>query len=466
LTDDLRVLQPAVPRGLPCAIDFEGSTVRAFVNEPVAVALYAAGVRTLGRSTKFHRPRGLFCLEGHCASCFLRIDGRPNLRACMTPARPGLRCERQNSFPNAEIDLLAVADWMFPHGMDHHTLLTGNRLANRLLVSVVRQMGGSGTLPDAPTSRRTQPRQEIVDVCVVGAGPAGLTAAGALGRLAPRARVLLVDEQAEPGGSWLAEPGGVQRARAAADRARAAGTLLLTSATAIGFFPEDHVTSAAFDLADLANFTDLADDSIPGTLAVATPEGLIRIAARRFLYATGGYDQNLAFLDNDRPGVISARACGRLAFRHGVRPGRHVAIVGAARLGDRLAVGLAGAGVRADRIHRINPEAERPISANGATALRGLIVADADGRQRRIRADTIAVAAIPAPASELPRQHGADVRLDEALGGFAVVVDGRFQTSVAGVYACGDVAGYAGPDLAAAAGAAAATSIAHTLDEA
>jgi sarcosine oxidase, subunit alpha len=453
LTDDLRVLPPAVPRGQPCAIDFEGSTVRAFENEPVAVALYAAGVRTLGRSTKFHRPRGVFCLEGHCASCFLRIDGRPNLRSCMTPARSGLRCERQNSFPNAELDLLAVADWMFPNTMDHHTLMTGNRLANRLLVSVVRQMGGSGTLPDAQSSRTSRPRDEIVDVCIVGAGPAGLTAAQVLGRLAPALSVLLVDEQAEPGGSWLAEPLGVQSAIAATDRARAAGTKCLSSTTAIGFFPEDRVTS------------DLRDNSITGTLAVATPAGLLRVGARRILYATGGYDQNLAFLDNDRPGVLSARACGRLAFRHGVRPGRQVAIVGPAAFGDRLAVGLAGAGVPDDRIHRIDPRRERVISASGATALRGLMVADAAGRERRIHADAIAVAAIPAPASELPRQHGANVRLDEALGGFAVMVDERFQTSAAGVYACGDVAGYVGPALAAQAGAAAATAIAHTLNQ-
>ena len=88
--------------------------MRAFEGEPVAVALFAGGMTTLARSTKFHRPRGAFCFEGHCASCFLRVDGRPNIRSCMTPARPGLRCERQNFLLGPEIDLLAAADWMFP----------------------------------------------------------------------------------------------------------------------------------------------------------------------------------------------------------------------------------------------------------------------------------------------------------------------------------------------------------------
>ena len=80
-------------------IDFEGEPVAAFAGEPVAVALFAAGVRTLGRSTKYHRPRGLFCLDGHCASCYMRIDGRPNQRACMTPARDGLSLRAAERVP-------------------------------------------------------------------------------------------------------------------------------------------------------------------------------------------------------------------------------------------------------------------------------------------------------------------------------------------------------------------------------
>ena len=118
---DLRGFAGASPSGEKVTIDFEGTAVPAFAGEPVAAALFAAGVRTLGRSTKYHRPRGLFCLDGHCASCTMRIDGRPNRRACMVPARAGLACERQNAFPSADVDLLAAADWLFParHGPPH-----------------------------------------------------------------------------------------------------------------------------------------------------------------------------------------------------------------------------------------------------------------------------------------------------------------------------------------------------------
>ncbi|HEX2660969.1 MAG TPA: 2Fe-2S iron-sulfur cluster-binding protein, partial [Polyangia bacterium] len=239
MNDDRRTLSPPIPTGEPCLLDFEGDPIRAFTGESLAVSLFAAGVRTLGRSTKYHRPRGAFCFQGHCASCFLRVDGRPNVRACLVPSRAGLRCERQNAFPSAEVDVLAAADWLFPHGMDHHTLLTGNRPANRVLMSLVRQVGGSGTLPDAAPTAEPTSQSRVVDVCVVGAGPAGLAAATEIARRVPDKTLLLVDDQAEPGGSWLACPDGAARAGQAAAEAYAAGVPLLSGATVIGFFPED-----------------------------------------------------------------------------------------------------------------------------------------------------------------------------------------------------------------------------------
>lgn len=452
MSEDRRTLPPAIPPGAPCMVDFEGEAVRAFAGEPLAVALFAAGIRTLGRSTKYHRPRGAFCFQGHCASCFLRVDGRPNVRSCLVPSRAGLRCERQNAFPSAEVDVLAAADWMFPHGMDHYTLLTGNRPANRVLMSLVRQLGGSGTLPDTAPSTTPSMRHLLVDVCVVGAGPAGLAAATAIARQAPRAQLLVVDEQSEPGGSWLAHPAGAARAAGAIADAQTAGVSLHSRATVIGFFPED-IDPALAARADAATF-------VRGTLAIVTPDQLLRVTARAIVYATGGYDQNLAFLDNDGPGVLSARACGRLAFRHGVQPAARVAIIDEGGLGDALAAGLTAANVP---IVRVDARTTRPLAAVGGADLRGLEVVESDGRQHRIETDLIAIAATPAPAAELARQHGAAVHFDLARGGYAVVVDPTFRTGAPGIFACGDVTGYLGPEAAARAGAAAGQEIAQTL---
>jgi sarcosine oxidase subunit alpha len=459
-------LSPGAARGAPLAIDFEGRSVRAFDGEPVAVALFAGGVRVLGRSSKYHRPRGIFCLDGHCASCYLRIDGRPNQRACMTPARAGLRCERQNAFPNADIDLLRAADWLFPEGMDHHTLMTGTRVGNQLFLKLVRQMGGSGTLPDSPAQDHparadaaagwqdcaaVSDQDQVVDLCVVGGGPAGLAAARAAAEAAPAARVVLFDEQSSMGGSLLAEPGGTERGARLAGAARGAGVRLVERATAIAYYPED-----------------VGADGQAGLLAVVTPEGLRRVSARRFLYATGAYDQNLPFADNDRPGIVSARACGRLVFHHGVRPvrtGGRVVILGAARYAATLAGGLAAAGIDAELID-LEAGDQRVTGAHGRQQVSGVEIARTAGggdQTRLVKGQLVAVAALPAPASELARQHGAAVTMDPVRGGFAVNVDAAFRSTAPGVYACGDVTGFAGPEAALAAGTAAGRSLAAEL---
>jgi sarcosine oxidase, subunit alpha len=443
---DLRDLPPGAPRGLPVTIDFEGEPVAAFEGEPVAVALHAAGIQTLARSSKYHRPRGFFCLDGHCAACLLRIDGRPNQRACLAPARADLACGRQNAFPSADVDLLAAADWLFPEGMDHHTMMTGSRTGNALFLKLVREMGGAGTLPDAPSAMRLAPRDEALDVCVVGGGPAGLSAARAIAEAAPGAAVALFDEQANPGGSLLSEAGGAARARTLADEARAAGARIVSRATAIAFYPEDEAPGGG-----------------RGLLAVVANDRLLRVRARRYLYATGGYDQNLPFADNDRPGVISARACGRLAFHWGVRPvaaKRKVIILDGAPTALPLERALNAAGVATERIELAR---ETVVTARGSKRVRGLDVAASDGAVRKVDGDLVAVATLPSPASELPRQHGSAVELDLARGGFAAVVDGRGATTADGVFACGDVAGYVGPAAAAREGTRIGRALAATL---
>jgi sarcosine oxidase subunit alpha len=248
--------------------------------------------------------------------------------------------------------------------------------------------------------------------------------------------VLLIDEQATPGGSLLAEPGGTARAAALATAATAAGAALLSDAAAIAFYPEDP-----------------GGDGRPGVLAVATPQRLLRVSARRFLYATGGYDQNLVFADNDRPGIISARACGRLVFHHGVRPvagDKRVVVLAGTPYALRLAAGLQAAGIT---VEVVDLRREWVVGARGVQAVRGLDLeplASTDAgvnatSPRTVRGDLVAVDVLPAPASELPRQHGARVVLDPARGGFAVIVDEQGRCAP-GIFACGDVTGRRDPD--------------------
>lgn len=406
-------------------LEFEGRAVSARPGDTVASALIASGVQVLSRSPKFHRPRTVFCLSGACGSCLMRIDGKPNTRACQVKAEPGLVCSRQNAWPSADYDLLAAADAMFPVGMDHHTMFTSPRPLNRLMQRVVHQLGGTGRLPDEDTAAEGALSLVCrhVDVLVVGGGPSGLAAATAVARrLTGKGRVLLLDAQPEAGGSYLCHPElGRAHARAAIQLAEEAGVEVLSATAAFGFYREErHAEQPQGQL---------------GLVAAASERALYKLSAERYIYATGATAQNLLFIDNDRPGVLSGRAVGRLLACHGIRVGERPLVVGHGEYAESLAAALRRSG---QTVMTIDGEQERITRALGSSWVEGAEICDVRGVHRTVSCDLIVIATPPAAASELPVQHGIPVELRQP-GGFVVQAEERGQTGLPGVFVCGEV---------------------------
>lgn len=421
-------------RGLPVEISVAGSSVRAFTGESVAAASLASGVRILSRSLKYHRPRSFFCLEGHCGGCLVRIGGVPNLRACQVACEPALEVEGQNAFPSAEVDLLGAVDFLFSRGLDHHTLMTSSSVLNHLANRVVRQLSGLGKLPDKAATHLPPVSEHRVDVAVIGGGPAGLAAARVTA--ASGASTVLIDDQLHLGGSLRADPRfGPAAAHRAVEAALAAGATVAPQTTAIGFFPED----------------------AGGVLVTASPSEAARIHARHWIWATGGYPINLPIPDNDRPGVIALRAAGRLLVDHGILAGERICIIAHPLMKDDAQV--TGAALRAAGADVTIVGQEQVDRVRG----RGWVTGVELGDGRRVDCDLVAMAAVPAPASEGPRQQGCAVELSEAGGGFQLVVDASGRTSREDAWACGDVTGYRGPQAALASGAAVGAAVVEAL---
>lgn len=422
---------PAAFRGRPISIRHNGASVPCFEGETVGAALHAHGEHVLMRSIKYHRPRGLFCCTGKCASCLVRVDGTPNVRACTTPVHDGMVVETQNAFPSARRDLFAIVDKVYRTNFDYHQRFIRPKVLTPVYHKVIRAMAGFGKIPDLrplPT-RRPAIRRLDVDVAVVGAGPAGLSAAVAAAEAG--SRVLLVDEGDRAGGSLLLERDagagepGVRVADALLRRLEAAGGETLARSTAFGVYMTDGRGEAY---------------PAPGLLAVLTPERIVEVRAKALVVAAGYHETPPLFGGNDLPGVLGARAALILLHRHGILAGRRVAVAADTERARRAADDLRRAGAE---IVGIVGEGEwkgaRIVEARGSDRVEEIVLEQA-GATLRAKVDCVLSAGDETPRVELLQQVGA--RLDPVGWSLAPRLDGP-ATSVSAVFAAGSLAGLA-----------------------
>ena len=202
-----------VDRGRPLRFTFDGRSYRGFAGDTLASALLANGVHLVGRSFKYHRPRGIMTAGAEEPSALVQLErpgGRsdPNLRATEIELYDGLTAESQNRWPSLGFDVGAVNDLLspfLPAGFYYKTFLWPASWWASVYEPLIRRAAGLGRAPTRPDPDRYLHRHAHCDVLVVGAGPAGLMAALAAGRSG--ARVILVEREAELGGSLLGESG-------------------------------------------------------------------------------------------------------------------------------------------------------------------------------------------------------------------------------------------------------------------
>lgn len=411
------------PSGPELTIEFEGKSVRAREGEPAACALLAAGETVFSRSIKYHRPRGPFCMAASCASCLVRIDGVPNQFACQTPVRPGMRVERQNAYPSVGVDVFSSIDWLFPKGMDHHSMFAGVPVAEKVMATVARHLAGLGLLPDAAPPAPRPPERLSVDVVVVGAGAAGLAAAEVLtgaGR-AP----LLLEQEDRVGGRWVLD---APEDGATGAPATPAGAQLRVGTSVLGLY----------------------DDELGRVLLAVQRDAegarLLLVQAKAMLFAVGGHASTVPFENNDIPGVFSGRAAADLLRRRRLLIGEAPVVLGEGPQLVALARAFQAEGATPALVLHTGtgpaPAAAvqgTPLRAHGRTWVHGLSYREAGGRERRVACDAVVISVPPSPAFELLRQAGVKISYRPELGTFVPEVESDGRTRVAGIWAAGDL---------------------------
>jgi sarcosine oxidase subunit alpha len=357
-----------VDRRSPIYFSFDGNPYRGLKGDTLASALLANGVHLVGRSFKYHRPRGILSAGAEEPNALVTVDrggGRqtPNLRATTLELYEGMSAWSQNRWPSLAFDAGAINDALsplFPAGFYYKTFMWPPRFWKAVYEPLIRRAAGLGRAPKVADPDRYLHRYAHCDVLVVGAGPAGLAAALAAG--ATGARVIVADEQSELGGALLAERratiDGVPAAQWRDDTVHALEALgnvrLLPRTTAFGYFPD--------------NFVGLAERL---TYHMAHPplkvprERLWQVRAKEVVLATGAIERPLVFPVNDRPGVMLADAARTYVNRYGVQAGRRAVLLTADDSAYDAALDLKAGGVEVVRILDM-----RPAGAAAETARR------------------------------------------------------------------------------------------------
>jgi methylglutamate dehydrogenase subunit C len=434
----------------PVSFRFDGRLVRALVGDTLASALLANGQRLVGRSFKYHRPRGVVTAGAEEPCALVDVIGaagrEPNRPATTMAVREGLVAESQNRWPSLAFDALAINDFLsrfLPAGFYYKTFMAPGWAWERLYEPLIRRAAGLGRL-EAIVGEHAAPAETVhdhADVLVVGAGVAGLAATHTLG--ASGLRVILAEQDIVLGGGGLLDVRWTAwRQAMTAAVSRLQNVRCLPATTVLGGY--GHGVFSA-----LETLTPEEEARFGGLR-----ERLRIIRVKRVILATGAPERLIAFPGNDVPGVMLAGAALSFLRRYGVAVGRRPAFFVNNDEAYEALFALTGAGIRCagvidPRTQSLAIERARSLGIEvhagavvagvaGRRAIRAVTVADLDGRHRAsLQADCLLMSGGHTPATALASQLGASLKWQEPIAAFTAdlaATVGRVAGAAGGVF--------------------------------
>jgi sarcosine oxidase subunit alpha len=420
---------------------FNDSRYEGYQGDTLASALLANGIRVVGRSFKYHRPRGIVASGPEEPNAILQIGTGnrtlPNYRATQVELYQGLVARSVNAWPSLEFDLLAINGYLsrlFTAGFYYKTFMWPASLWSTY-EHFIRKSSGLGTCPSAPDPDRYEKRATHCDVLVIGGGPAGLMAALEAGRRG--ARVLLVDQQPEFGGRLLDSKETIEGVPAAAWVRAVVSELeelptvqLLLRSTVFGYY--DH---------NFLGVLERVSDHLPPATSALPRQRLWQVRTHQVVIASGAFERPLVFHNNDRPGVMLASAVSAYLNRYAAVPGNDVVVFTNNDSAYRTVLDLIDAKVCVSGVLDIRPNVEGELATQvrqkGVEIKQGHVVLDVSGatgvdsveiaqlengrraaQSQRVRCDLLAVSGGWTPSLDMHCQSGARAQFDAARACF------------------------------------------------
>ncbi len=423
------------------SVYYRSKTHTGWYGDTIATLLYADGIRVFGRSLKYHRPRGLYSLDGECSNTMMAVDGRPNVRAETTMAADGMHIAAQNVQGTSEkpVESTPEKDWMgfmdhlswaMPAGFYYRIFHKPEKLWP-IAVSRIRKAAGVGVLTSGYTVKgRYDEIYPATDVCVVGGGPAGMEAA--LSAADKGLRVILMESR-----PWL---GGFYDYRTSLD---ADGVPLYRKANAmaerIAGYPNIRVFKNAPVVGVYGNSMVTAFQR--GGRDRPFEQRYIEIQTRSIVVAAGCIERPLLFENNERPGVMQMGCAHRLARTWGILPGRRAVFSIGHDLGLEAAIDLADLGMKVVHVADVREDGQdqrlldelkkrdipfsrgwTAIKAGGKRNIEKVTIGTVNGmRRREFSCDTLAASAGLTPVTGPLATAGAKLEYHHLTGFFLPV---------------------------------------------
>ncbi len=413
MTQSHRIDGGQVDRSTDVRFQFNHRWYTGHPGDTLASALLANGVRVVGRSFKYHRPRGVFSAGSEEPNALIQLrqgaHQEPNTRATTVELFDGLYASSQNHRGPLGFDLLAFNDWMAPFlsaGFYYKTFMWPKAFWEKLYEPVIRKAAGLGSLSGVADPDTYDHGFLHCDILIVGGGPSGLAAALAAGRAG--ARVILADEDFKMGGRLIAETyevdadaGADWAANAVSELASLPNVRLMPRTTIYGSY--DHGVFGALER-KTDHFADSGD---------RPRQVLWRIYSKQSILAAGAIERSIAFGNNDRPGVMQAGALRTYINRFGVAPGREIAVFTNNEDGLRTVEDLRKVGIEPVAVIDAR-KGDTVVNTVGRMGLKSITLGDG----KTIPADCLAVSGGWSPNVALTCHHRGRPVWREEIAGF------------------------------------------------